>query len=176
MKPLNDTERRKAFSNFLTLFIITIAIIVTTVFFSILVPLKENKKLKAAFIENQNKQDFEKEFCVKLDEIEPLLDTLGQPDRSTDLIDANIISKIKELRHMADSASNGTDNIYQRAIHALADLESAKNSLASSGLQLKTQAALSEENEHLKGKLDEANQYIRTISIDNNVAPPYKSF
>ena len=66
MKPKNIKERRNSFLKFLLLFLITSATIVTAIFFTFKVPIKENNTLKAQAKRINRELTFQNSFFKKI--------------------------------------------------------------------------------------------------------------
>ena len=77
MKPVNSTERKKAFYNFLIFFSITIAVLVTGLLFSFQVPFKENNKLRKEMDIAENEKSFLQLYEIKMQETMNLLDSVN---------------------------------------------------------------------------------------------------
>lgn len=93
MTPINQTERRKAFWNFLLFFVITVGIVITALAFSFQVPLKENKKLRREAHIAMNEKLFLQEFEGKIQETMNYLDSVNlnkNPFKYDNLINNNI--------------------------------------------------------------------------------------
>ena len=77
MKPLNIQERQKAFQRFLLFFILTVAVIVTAIFFGVKIPYAENEKLQEqlSIVDKENR--FREDFSRAMAEAQSLLDTVN---------------------------------------------------------------------------------------------------
>src|SRR5438067_10648036 len=93
MKPINRAERKKAFWNFLLFFLITVAVIVAAVLFSVQVPFKENDRLRKEADVAYNEKVFLQGFEIRMQETMNLLDSVNLSDRAfwfNNRIDHNI--------------------------------------------------------------------------------------
>jgi hypothetical protein len=176
MKPLNQAERRSAFLKFLLFFIITIAVIVTTVFFSIQVPFAENKKMKNDIADYQNQQKFMMQFSGKLTDLQTLIDTLQTPNLQTDLIENKITLAIGDLQAFKEKTMPGNDNIYAKMIDALSKLKSANISLVNLRSQSPDIGKLQADQANLLQRISSANTYIMQLSSQVGLKPPYQTF
>jgi hypothetical protein len=176
MKPLNQAERRKAYLNFLLLFIITTICVVAAVFFGMRVPFEENKKLQQQIIAYQNAQAFSEKFSARISDLKTLIDTLGSPAIQTESVNNQINSILTDLQNQKDKAVSGNDNIYSKTLTALYDLSGAKYSLAKSGLELQDYNKLNQDNMRLTQRINEANNYIAQLSAGAHLPLPYRSF
>ena len=80
MMPLNTAERKSAFFLFLLFFIISLVIVVATVFFGVQVPLKQNELLKSQIADFQNDREFLQKFSGKVSETWSMLDKIDKLD------------------------------------------------------------------------------------------------
>lgn len=129
MQPINKDERRKAFINFLLLFILSTGIIVAIVFFSIQVPFKQNKQLTKQIGDFQRERDFSQNFFIKMSSINNMLDSINTKSLRPDLLDGDITEAIKKLNSEVNSDSASNKNIYANVVQIMADLQSSKKQL-----------------------------------------------
>lgn len=123
MQPKNQAERRKAFLNFLFVFIICIAVIITTVFFSIQVPFKRNDQLEKQMNGVEKEKDFSKRFTTQMIGISRLLDSINLTSPpETDRMDQKIKDGISELDHMTNDSINNKE-LYLNVTHNLLDVQ-----------------------------------------------------
>jgi len=100
MQPLNAPERKKAFLNFLLFFVITVAVILVTLYFSMQVPLKDNDKLiKQTAIDN-NEKLFMQEFEGKMQETTNLVESITKVENVFKIGKA-LDDHFKEMNDMA---------------------------------------------------------------------------
>ena len=129
MKPLNQSERRKAFGSFLLFFLITIAVVVIAVFSSMQVPFKDNQKLKKEKAANDKEMNILVEFDKKMVHTTRLLDSFHLA-RNRFQAEADINKNLEDLASLANA--NGTGTIYSictRIIDNLNNLYNAKKDL-----------------------------------------------
>ncbi len=129
MQPLNKAERSKAFLNFILLFLLCIAIIVTTVFFSVQVPFRQNDQLRTEMGTVTTDRQFANNFSAELAVITAMLDSINTKSLKPELLDANISERLKKLNVMADNDAVTNKPMYQNIVLNLADLQSAKKQL-----------------------------------------------
>lgn len=176
MKPLNQAERKKAFGNFLLFFVITIAVIVTTVFFSIRVPFAENKKMKQQVDVYKANELFTNQFSGKVTDLQTLIDRLQTPNIQTDRIRDSITLAISDLQSFKEKSIAGNDNIYAKMIDALYKLNVANSNLVRLRDQSPDLGSLQKRNDDLSLRLDKANNYIMQLSSQVGLKPPYQTF
>lgn len=100
MQPLNKNERRKTFLNFLLLFIICIALILTTIFVSIQVPFKENEQLQKEMRLVADEHKFSANYLDQMSVIQTDLDSMTRTTGETTQLEANIKTNIANLYSM----------------------------------------------------------------------------
>lgn len=127
MEPVNKSERRKALLNFMLLFLVCSGIIITTVFFSTRIPLKQNSQLlefKNATVKNDElKSNFSDQFIVT----SKMIDDLG--NKSTAEIKAagiDINNKIAELSKMIADCTPEDKKLYEHVLKNLSNYYIAK--------------------------------------------------
>jgi hypothetical protein len=142
MKPLNRAERSNAFLGFLLLFLITIGIVITVVFFSIKVPFSENERLRSQVLIMQHEEDLSDSFRVAMDETMNELKKFDLKDMSADYRHRSVQLKIDKMgrivNKMFDEKSKEEKSIYDRVIQNLDELNDAK--LKISNLEQRNQA------------------------------------
>lgn len=129
MQPLNKDERKKTFINFLLLFLLCIAIITTTIFFSIQVPFKQNDRLLREMRSYVKEKEFSTAFMTEMSEIAGMLDTINTKALKPDLLDGSITESIKKLNLKIDADSANDKSLYRRVVFILSDIQAAKKQL-----------------------------------------------
>lgn len=127
MKPLNQAERRNAFLTFLLFFIITIAVIVVLIFFSVQVPFKENEHWRNEMAQVENERLFLESFNVKMENAMQLLDSMSTTQNDP-IADSRINSKLNEMAAMLND-SISVKNLYNNVVQNLQDMQRAKQNL-----------------------------------------------
>ena len=77
MQPINSSQRKKALLNFMLLFLICTGIIITTVFYSTRIPIKQNEQLVAYKNTVTKRDELKSDFTDKLINISAMIDSLG---------------------------------------------------------------------------------------------------
>jgi hypothetical protein len=129
MQPINKPERRKTFLNFLLLFAVCIIIIITTVFFSIQVPFKQNDQLRRDMSLVEKDREFSNKFMNEMSGISAMLDTINTKATKPELLDGQVSENIKKLNAMIDTDSIYNKPLYKNMVLSLADLSAAKKQL-----------------------------------------------
>ncbi|MEO6254444.1 MAG: type VI secretion system TssO [Ferruginibacter sp.] len=130
MQPTNRSERRKARLNFMLLFLVCSAIIITTVFYSSRIPIKQNNQLlefKNIAVKNAElKSDFSDQFIV----ISKMVDDLGnKTPEEIKVAGIEIENKITELTKMVGEWNNEDKVLYQHVLRNLTNYHAAKEAV-----------------------------------------------
>jgi hypothetical protein len=142
MKPLNQSERRKAFLSFLLFFLITIAVVLIAVFSSIRVPIAENEQLRKDRDLAENEMLFLQSFENKMQETMNLLDSF-ELIKNEYKAEADIKKNLGQMTAMI-SDSISVNSICNRILDNLTDLHAAKKQLR----DVSNQTAVLEEKNH----------------------------
>jgi len=127
MQPLNAPERKKAFFNFLLFFVITVAVILVTVYFSMQVPLKDNDKLIKETALANNEKLFMQEFEGKMQETTNLVESITKVE-NVFKIGKDLDNHFKDMNNMI-SETVWSKDICNKIIDNLISLRSAKDQL-----------------------------------------------
>ncbi|HMR82912.1 MAG TPA: type VI secretion system TssO [Niabella sp.] len=133
MKPLNIQERQKAFQRFLLFFILTVAVIVTAIFFGVKIPYAENEKLQEqlSIVDKENR--FREDFSRAMAEAQSLLDTVNMDPQKSGLLDGRITQKIQEMDALLAKNDVTSKGLYNQVIRALNNAQSDKRGLRAAG-------------------------------------------
>jgi Tfp pilus assembly protein PilX len=126
MKPLNQAERSSAFLNFLLLFMLTIAVIMTVIFFSIKVPFKQNEHLRYRITLNERDQEFAASFSLLLKETLEELNKFEESKEPASVTTQRVQFKVDELYQKARLAPDAENSIYGIVARSMNDLNAAK--------------------------------------------------
>jgi hypothetical protein len=128
MKPLNQVERRNAFLGFLILFLITIGVIITVIFFSTEVLFRDNEQLsKKVFIMQQEKQ-LSDSFTVVMQGA--MYDLENFDFKKSDASAFRVEGKIAKMRRLLEDLPD-TNTIYASALKNIVELNEAKKKIGS---------------------------------------------
>ena len=123
MQPININERRKAFWNFLILFIVCITIIITMVFFSVRVPFSENEKLHSRIKLIEKEREFSEKFTKKMIDVSRMLDTINRTSpQESEILEGRIGGEISNLNSMVSDTIYNRD-LYLNVVHNLGDMQ-----------------------------------------------------
>jgi Type VI secretion system, TssO len=110
--PINTAERNSAFWKFLFFFVLTVAMIITAIFFNTKLPFAENKILQEKAESARNLALSQERFNKSIKEVLVLLDSMDKPQANLVIIKNEVESKLSKLNniYMGDmSAQAGLD-------------------------------------------------------------------
>ena len=127
MQTKNKSERTKAFINFILLFVVVITLILTTVFFSIQVPVRQASDLSSKMYQVDKERASTNNFFFKLSEIIEMLDSVNNSN-NPELLDVQITQKINDLLTKVNSDSSLLYNklIYTKIAVSMINLQNTK--------------------------------------------------
>lgn len=139
MKPLNSAERSNAFWRFLLFFLITIALVIVVIFFSIDVPYQESKRLRERLVNLQNEKDVSDSFSVVMNEAVAEINNFDTKSQPTQATFRKVQEKIIIMNSLLRNFPNGNNSVYglsiksvyELSIQNLDDLNKAKLKLSS---------------------------------------------
>ena len=170
MQPQNVKERKSAFSRFLILYIITTAIIICAVYFGMLVPFQQNKKLKEQMAIIEKERDFGQLFFTQLRSAKGLLDSVNKPGVQAELIDGQIDSKLQQLTAMVDKDSVSSKQLYQELIKTYFEIKDDKKRIRAGGDRDAQAAEFEAQLAQWKTKYDDCkNTYTQLLTQYNSM-------
>ncbi|WP_339887643.1 type VI secretion system TssO [uncultured Flavobacterium sp.] len=116
MDILNKKERFNAFMLFLLMFLITMIVLITAIFFNYKLPIKENEVLKHENDKMNMQFSFNKEFSNKIEEINKLVDSLDAAPDSFQYIEQSINFELVQLKEIIPNDSIVDPKLYQNVI------------------------------------------------------------
>jgi hypothetical protein len=126
MEPLNRAERSNAFLNFLLLFFITIGVLLTTVFFSIEVPCKNNELLQKKAEDLKYEKNRSDAFAIAMRAALNELKKFDVEGGSVEATKRSVQMKITGMEQLIKDVPNVDTSIYALVIQSLDDLNEAK--------------------------------------------------
>jgi ribosomal protein L16 Arg81 hydroxylase len=169
MNPHNEVERGKAFRTFLLFFTVTIAVIITAVFFSIQVPFSENDRLREENKKVLAQRNFSEDFVKLMQNTTMLLDSVNKPSTtSTEAVDAEINNNIAMMDKSVKEDSSVMDkSLYQNVGYTFSELRRAKKQLREVSGNDQMQERAQKEIERLTSRLDHANNQLQLCELRN---------
>ncbi|WP_317235260.1 type VI secretion system TssO [Niabella ginsengisoli] len=112
---------------------LTIAVIITAIFFGIKIPYAENEKLQEqlAIVDKENL--FRNDFTSTMAEAQSLLDTVNIDPQKSGLLDGRITQKIQEMDAILSKNEVTSKGLYSQVIKALNNMQSDKRGLRAAG-------------------------------------------
>ena len=129
MQPVNQAERRRAFTNFLLFFIATIILILATVFFSVQVPFKQNNKLQAQVSAIESEKSLAERFANRLNETMGYFESVNKPGMQSEMLNDKITQNLSAMTSMISVDSTMFKGLYQNVITSLYEYQGAKKDL-----------------------------------------------
>lgn len=168
MKAINSIDRRKAFQRFLLFFILTISLLVTTIFVGTRVPYSENKKLREQIALSDSEQVFKLAFLDKMRQAQGLIDTVNLVPSASGLIDGRITQKIQEMDAMlAQNATINNKDIYAQIIKTLNNAKSDKALLRAAANKDSVVALYNQQIQDLKNSLAKWQESYKQLEMQN---------
>ena len=158
MNALNKKQRRSSFLKFLLLFVLLIGLILTTVFFSYKVPLKQNDEMINSINEVRKEKEFSSNFATQLSGISAMLDSMNIKGQKPETLDIILNDNLKKLSIMVDRDSVYNKSMYRNIVFTLADLGAAKKQLRELTGKDVNLSDLQKQKEELSKQLYEAQQ------------------
>ncbi len=157
MEALNQPERRKALTSFLIFFIITVALIVAAVLFSVDVPFKQNVQLREQMSIVEKERDFAEKFVVKMGETINLLDSINKNEiQSPEILDNRIKGNVGVMSEMIENDSISQKTLYKFIVNTFAELRLAKKDLRDVSGKDANLTDLQKENAELRNSYQQA--------------------
>lgn len=169
MRPINTQERRKSFQRFLLFFVITVAIMATTLFFGIRIPYAENDKLREQLTQMENENRFRDNFSLGMAETTGLLDTVNLDAAKSGLIDGRITQKLQDLDAMVNKQELTSKTIYTQVIKLLGDAQSDKKSLRLAGNKDSVVALYNSQVQELKNQISKWQESYNQLRMQNDL-------
>lgn len=163
MQSINKSERRNAFWKFLMLFLVSIILITTTIFFSINVPFKQNDQLRREMSVVEKEQLFSEKFTNEMLEITAMLDSINTKAGNPELLESVITEKINKLNIMVEIDSIRSKKLYRNIVLTLSDLKVAKNQLRQNTGSVQSNSDLQNQKDDLERKLEAKENLIVTL-------------
>ena len=129
---LNSEERNQAFLKFLLFFLITVALIVSAVYFNFHVPSKENEWLQGQ-LEIQRVQEANQEkFVTRMEEALAMFAEMDKKDANVDLLSSRINKTIAEMQELEGNEKTLYGKMNKAIVGKFAELNRTKKEFAQS--------------------------------------------
>lgn len=139
----------------------------TTIFFGVRIPYKENSKLQEqlAIVEKEN--DFRDDFARAMAETQNLLDTVNQASVNSGLIDGRITQKIQDMDALLNKNEVSSKTIYSQIIQSMNNTQSDKKGLRAAGSKDSVVAMYNAQIQELKNSLMKWQESYRQLETQN---------
>lgn len=136
MKPLNRAERNNAFWRFLLFFLVTIALVVLVIFFSIAVPYRESKQLREKVVALQKESKLSASFNTAMKEAMDEINKFSIKAESPKTINQRVQYKIEEMEKLLHQIPGNDENsVYSLIVRNISDLNNAKFKLSIANIE-----------------------------------------
>lgn len=159
MQPLNKNERRKTFLNFLLLFVLSIILILTTIFVSIQVPFKENNQLQNEMRIVSKEHEFSTGYMDQMSVIRADLDSMTRTTGETTQLEANIKTNIANLYALVKQ----NDSMYNYRLYQ--NMTDALSTLRQTIVSYHAQLHENEKSDSYQNKIDDRDNKIKTAQV-----------
>ncbi|KNB63062.1 type VI secretion system TssO [Chryseobacterium sp. Hurlbut01] len=154
MEVLNQKQRNKAYWFFVLFFVITVAVLVSAVFFNAYFPFKENSLLKKENVKMQKEMEIQDKFSFQLEKVKAAVDSMGMPKQNDFFNEKLSLSILADMYNQLPKDTLKNKNMYNNTIMTYKDLIDAKKQIKQlSGNQV-LMDSLSTINKTLKAEYD----------------------
>lgn len=168
MKAVNAIDRSIAFQRFLLFFIITIAVIITTILVGVRIPYAENNKLREQISMANSEQQFRNDFLDNMKQIQSLLDTVNQAGGSSGLIDGRITQKLQEMDAMVSKNADPANNeLYAQIIKTFNNARSDKSAIRAAANKDSVVAMYNKQIQDLNNSLTKWQESYKQLEMQN---------
>lgn len=130
MKPKNTKERRNSFLKFLLLFVATTATLITAIFFTFKVPVKENNLLKDQAKRIKKELEFQGDFYTRMNKVKNMLDSLDVPGQNVSYLNQLIGKDLAEMqKSIPRKDSTYKYDMYTNVVDLYVQIQDMKNKL-----------------------------------------------
>ena len=126
MEVLNKRQRNNAYLFFVLFFLITVAILITAVFFNAYFPFKENSLLKAENARMKKEMEIQNKFSFQLEKVKAAVDSIGMPKQNDFFNEKLALSTLADMYKQLPKDTLKNKNMYNNTIMTYKDLIDAK--------------------------------------------------
>ena len=165
---LNSQDRNQAFLKFLLFFIITVILIIVAIFFDYRMPIRENRMLQDEVDVQRQRETNQQKFVQKLDEVLPLLDSIGTSGANNEILKVQVSGKINDLSGLQENSNTVTGKMNKVIIEKLTELMNNKNQLMEMDTKVRKYDELQTELRDCKTNLKNAQDEIKDYRAAGN--------
>ena len=154
MEVLNHKQRNRAYWLFVLFFVITVAVLVSAIFFNAYFPFKENSLLKKENIKMQKEMEIQDNFSFQVEKVKAAVNSIGMPQQNDFFNEKLALSILADMYKQLPKDTMKNKNMYNNTILAYKDLIDSKKQIKQlSGNQV-LMDSLSTINKTLKAEYD----------------------
>ena len=154
MEVLNKKNRRSAYWLFVLFFVLTVAVLVTAVFFNAYFPFKENSLLKSENAKMKKEMETQDQFSFQLEKVKLAVDSIGMPKQNDFFNEKLGLSILADMYKQLPKDTLKNKNMYNNTILTFKDLIDAKKQIKQLSGNQTTMDSLSTINKTLKAEYD----------------------
>ena len=154
MEVLNKRQRNNAYLFFVLFFLITVAILITAVFFNAYFPFKENSLLKAENARMKKEMEIQNKFSFQLEKVKAAVDSIGMPKQNDFFNEKLALSTLADMYKQLPKDTLKNKNMYNNTIMTYKDLIDAKKQVKQHSGNYVLMDSLSTINKTLKQEYD----------------------
>ena len=126
MEVLNHKQRNRAYWLFVLFFVITVAVLVSAIFFNAYFPFKENSLLKKENIKMQKEMEIQDNFSFQVEKVKAAVDSIGMPQQNDFFNEKLALSILADMYKQLPKDTMKNKNMYNNTILAYKDLIDSK--------------------------------------------------
>lgn len=154
MEVLNKRQRNNAYLFFVLFFLITVAILITAVFFNAYFPFKEYSLLKAENARMKKEMEIQNKFSFQLEKVKAAVDSIGMPKQNDFFNEKLALSTLADMYKQLPKDTLKNKNMYNNTIMTYKDLIDAKKQVKQLSGNYVLMDSLSTINKTLKQEYD----------------------
>ena len=154
MEVLNKPQRRSAYWFFVLFFLITVAVLITAVFFNAYFPFKENSLFKAENLKMKKEMETQDKFSFQLEKVKTTVDSIGVKGQNDFFNEKLALSILADMYKQLPKDTLKNKNMYNNTIMTYKDLIDAKKQVKQLSGNYVLMDSLSTINKTLKQEYD----------------------
>ena len=154
MEVLNKKQRSRAYWFFVLFFVITVALLITAVFFNTYFPFKENSLLKKENAKIHKEMETQDKFSFQLEKVKSAVDSIGVAGQNDFFNEKLALSILADMYKQLPKDTLQNKNMYNNTIMTYKDLIDAKKQIKQLSGNQALMDSLSTINKTLKEEYD----------------------
>jgi len=154
MEVLNKKQRSRAYWFFVLFFVITVAMLITAVFFNTYFPFKENSLLKKENAKIHKEMETQDKFSFQLEKVKSAVDSIGVAGQNDFFNEKLALSILADMYKQLPKDTLQNKNMYNNTIMTYKDLIDAKKQIKQLSGNQALMDSLSTINKTLKEEYD----------------------